>query len=84
MFIVSLFYMWSDFLAAALMYESVSREKSWHKSGDCCSHLLVEPVYLSVVTCTTLVPKQVEGIVWSQMLFDLSIAVSLGNDSVCT
>ena len=31
-----------------------------------------------------LVPKQVEGIVWSQMLFDLSITASLGNYSVCT
>ena len=47
------------------------------KSGDYCSHLLAEPVYLSVVTCTTLVPMQVESIVWSQMLFDLSIAASL-------
>ena len=44
------------------------------KSGDCCSHLLAEPVYIAVVTCTTLVPKEVEGIVWSHMLFDLSIA----------
>ena len=36
-----------------------------------------------------LVPKQVEGIVWGQMLFDLSLAAWLGNDSqyapkICT
>ena len=50
-------------LAAALVFESVLKEKSWHKSGDCCLHVLARPVYLHAVTCNTLVPKQVEGFV---------------------
>ena len=45
-------------------------------------------IYLSWPVAA-LVPKQVEGIVWGQMLFDLSLAAWLGNDSqyapkICT